>query len=88
MNSYDLCLAWNDQFDVDFVELLDTACRARRLSPLLQITPVNVEHMLGELADGEVVFRAYLDRAVEADERFVPLADWVLRARGGAHQPL
>jgi hypothetical protein len=39
MNSCDLCLAWNDEFDVDFVELLDLHvvpgacrrwCRSRR----------------------------------------------------------
>ena len=41
MDSYDLCLAWNWEYDHDFVVLLEAACRSRDVS-LLQITPDNL----------------------------------------------
>jgi hypothetical protein len=77
---YDLCLAWNWEHDDDFVRLLDEALRAAGRT-LLQITPDNLDRSLADLASGEISFRAFLDRASEADPRFLPLVDWV-GARG------
>ncbi len=75
---YDLCLLWTTEHDAGFVELLDTACRARGLS-LLQITPVNLERSCEELAAGRLAFRALLDRASDEDRAFLPVVDWALR---------
>jgi hypothetical protein len=77
---YDLCLAWNWEHDQGFVRLLDAAFVAKGRT-LLQITPGNLDRSLAELASGAISFRAYLDRASEADQRFLPLVDWV-RAQG------
>lgn len=76
MENYDLCLAWNTEWDVDFVELLDSALRAQGLSPLFQITPANLEHVVRELQSGELCFRAYVDRAVGDDPNFMPVVTW------------
>lgn len=80
MISYDLCLAWNWEHDAGFVTLLDTACRSQRLS-LLQITPDNLVDILHSLASNQVTFRAFLDRASDADARFAPVVEWAC-ARG------
>ena len=75
MISYDLCLAWNWEYDADFADLLDTACRSQELG-LLQVTPDNLAHVLGALDDQQVAFRALLDRASDTDARFMPLVEW------------
>jgi len=78
MTSYDLCLAWNWEYDADFVVLLDMSCRSRGLS-LLQITPGNLTDLLQSLVNHQVTFRAFLDRASETDARFTPLVQWARR---------
>jgi hypothetical protein len=75
MTSYDLCLAWNWEYDADFVVLLDMSCRSRGLS-LLQITPGNLTDLLQSLVNHQVTFRAFWDRASETDTRFTPLVQW------------
>jgi hypothetical protein len=75
MISYDLCLAWNWRHDTDFAMLLDMTCRSHGLS-LLQITPDNLVEMLQSLVNNQMTFRAFCDRASDADVRFVPLAQW------------
>jgi hypothetical protein len=72
MTNYDFCLAWNWEYDADFARILEQACEARRLR-LLQVTPGNLLEILEALERGEVRFSAFLDRASEADIRFLPL---------------
>jgi len=73
---YDLCIAWNWEYDDGFVRLVDAACVAAGRT-LLQVTPGSLERNLEDLASGAISFRTYLDRASEADPRFLPLVDWV-----------
>jgi len=75
MPYYDLCLAWNWEYDADFVRLLETACQAHGLS-LLQIRPDNLAASLMQLNSGATTFGALLDRASEVDERFLPVEAW------------
>ncbi len=75
MPRYDLCLVWNWEYDLDFVRLLEAACKARRLT-FLGITPENLEPSLSALEAGKLSFNAYLDRASEADERFLAVEAW------------
>jgi hypothetical protein len=76
MLSYDLCVAWNWEHDADFVALLDTVCRSKALS-LLQITPGNLADMLHALAERQIGFRAFFDRASDVDTQFMPLVQRV-----------
>jgi hypothetical protein len=73
--SCDLAMAWTTEDDAGFVELLDTACRARTLS-LLQITPVNLARICQELVSGQLSFRAFFDRASDEDRTFLPIVEW------------
>jgi len=75
MQIYDLCVAWNWQYDTDFVQALEMACRAQQLS-LLQVTSENLTSTLQALVDREISFYSLLDRASDADERFKLLALW------------
>jgi len=77
MRSYDLCLAWNWEYDRDFVRLLEAACASCGLS-FLQASDENLAGIISGLESGETVFSAYLDRASEADERFLPLETWAV----------
>lgn len=75
MIEYGLCLAWNWEYDAEFVGLLESACRERGLS-FLQVTPENIAATLENLKSGELGFVAFLDRASESDARFLPLVFW------------
>jgi hypothetical protein len=80
MPTYDLCLAWNWEYDAGFVRLLDIACTRRGLT-LLQVTPSNLDLVTASVETGETHFCALLDRASDSDPRFQPLVDRV-RADG------
>jgi len=75
MQIYDLCVAWNWEYDTDFVQALEIACQAQQLS-LLQVTSENLTSTLQALVDREICFYALLDRASDADERFKLLDLW------------
>lgn len=72
---YDLCLAWNWEYDAEFVSLLEAACRAWGLA-LLTVTPANLVAAVRALHDGRVSFRVFFDRASDTDERFLGLVRW------------
>jgi len=75
MTHYDLCLAWNWEYDADFVRLLETACQAHGMS-LLQVRPDNLAASLIQLNNGTTTFGDLLDRASEVDDRFLPVEAW------------
>jgi glutathione synthase/RimK-type ligase-like ATP-grasp enzyme len=75
MDRYDLCLAWNWEYDADFVTLLDAVCQSHRLS-LLQITPENVAEISDALTRDQIACRVFWDRASEDDARFIPIVQW------------
>jgi hypothetical protein len=75
MRNYDLCLAWNWEYDANFVKLLDLACQSHGLS-LLQITPENLVDLMPFITSQEIAFEAFFDRASDADARFIPVVQW------------
>jgi len=70
-----IAIAWNWEYDANFVALLKDACRNRGLS-LLQVTPETLDASLDRLQSGDFDLRVLLDRAWDIDEDFYPLADW------------
>jgi hypothetical protein len=72
---YDLCFAWNWEYDTDFTQLL-AAASARDGISLLQVTPANLEATLQALSAGEIYYRSFFDRASDGDEGFMPLVQW------------
>ena len=75
MPHFDVCLAWNWEYDADFVHVFEAACAAYGVS-LLQVTPGNLDSVLNDLKNRKISLRAFFDRACEGDERFQPLVDW------------
>lgn len=72
---YDLCFAWNWEFDADFAQLLADTAEREGIS-LLQVTPANLEATVKALVAGEIQYRSFFDRASDGDPRFMPLVDW------------
>ena len=75
MQRYNLCLAWNWEFDADFSHLLEAACRRQGIS-FYSVKPENLGQVLAELEGGDLSFVAFYDRASESDGRFQPLVEW------------
>lgn len=78
MQHHDLCLAWNWEYDADFVHLLEAACATRGVS-FFQATPITLAQTLTGLESGEISFISLFDRASESDPLFQPLVDWANR---------
>lgn len=73
---YHLAVAWDWEYDRDFVAMLEAAAHRLGLSSY-SITHHNVAETLDRLTRGELVFGAFLDRAGEGDEKFPPLARFI-----------
>jgi hypothetical protein len=86
MLRYDLCLAWNWEYDADFVHLVEVACAARRVS-LLKVAPDSLDQVLVGLENGEIAFSSLLDRASDSDQRFQPLVTWANRHKSFSLNP-
>jgi len=80
MKVYDLLVAWNWEFDKDFIAGVEQACRRRGVS-VYRVEQHNVEETLNDLRDGSLGFRSLYDRASDADESFLPLVDCRLKAK-------
>ena len=74
MNIFDLAVAWNWEFDEDFVKGVERECHRRGLSTF-QVTTHNLRGVLDQLNHGEIDFRALYDRASDADDAFLPLVE-------------
>jgi hypothetical protein len=75
---YDLAVAWNWEYDRDFVRLVQEAFRLNNLS-ILEIRTENVEEIFNMLKKGEIKFHYFLDRASDEDDAFQPLARFTLQ---------
>jgi hypothetical protein len=75
MRNYNLCLAWNWEYDADFVKLLNRACQSHGLS-FLQITPESLSETMQSITNKEITFQFFFDRASDADPRFMPVVQW------------
>ena len=65
-------LAWNWQYDQDFVNYLDRSCQNAGVSCYL-VGPHNLQQTFLEVQNGERHFAYFLDRASDEDERFLQL---------------
>lgn len=75
---YDFAIAWNWEYDYEFVQLIKEVFHQNNLS-VLEIRVENVEEIFNLLKKGELRFRYFLDRASDEDDAFQPLARFVLQ---------
>ena len=71
---YDLCLPWYWEYDIDFVNFAENACREQGVS-FYQVTPENLLDFITALYKGEISFGTLLDRS-QGDDRFLPINNW------------
>lgn len=76
MEIFDLCVAWNWEYDAAFIGLLDLSCQSNGLT-LLQIKPDNLPQMLNSLVSRDLGCKVFFDRASDVDPQFLPLIQWV-----------
>ena len=72
-STYDLGLAWNWEFDKEFVDSIGEAARARGIT-IREIHRADLEHTLEQLKGNQLYFHVVLDRASDEEEAFHPLA--------------
>jgi glutathione synthase/RimK-type ligase-like ATP-grasp enzyme len=71
METFGLGVAWNWEYDEDFVVGIEHACAQRGLSTFC-VVHRNLRETLRRLHAGEISFRVFLDRAAD-DESFAPM---------------
>lgn len=77
---FDIGLAWDWEFDRDFIYGLENECIAIGLSTF-RIEPQNIEAITRLARTKKMQFRTYLDRASDSDENFTPLAKYLARTK-------
>jgi len=78
METYDLGLAWNWEYDRTFVQTLSQTFQKRELR-LFEVGHHNVVEVLHALQKRELCWRAFWDRAGDSDGAFLPLVNWAER---------
>jgi hypothetical protein len=74
---YDLIIAWNWEFDEDFVHGIERECALRGISTY-RVDPYNLGEAIDGVREGDILFHAFFDRASDADPAFLKLVE-VLR---------
>ena len=73
---FDIAIAWDWEYDRDFVSFLEQSARTRGLTTL-SVPPTALQETLTRMRGGEWTFGFCLDRASDTDERFLPFAQAV-----------
>jgi hypothetical protein len=70
--TYNLAIAWNWEFDTDFIAGIEYECRARNISTY-RIDTDHLPHVIELLKQGLLTFDAFYDRASDSSPDFLPL---------------
>jgi hypothetical protein len=73
---FDIAIAWDWEYDHEFVSLLEHAAQARGLTTHA-VSPPTLQEIVAQTRGGEYTFSVFLDRASDTDERFLPFAQAV-----------
>ncbi len=76
---FDLAVAWDWEYDREFIAILEAQVHAQRMR-FYSISHHNVHDTLKQLQKGTLSFGAFLDRASDADEKFLPLAKYLRKS--------
>jgi hypothetical protein len=79
MHTYDLGLAWNWEFDADFIHGVEKECHRLGITTF-RIEPHNVQEVTKQFRAGKISFRSFLDRASDDEESFLPLARLIAKS--------
>ncbi len=87
METFSLGIAWNWEYDADFVAGTERACAEKNLTTY-RIDPHSLSDALHRLRSEEIAFSAFLDRASDDDESFEPLVKLISRSTTRIFNPL
>jgi hypothetical protein len=73
---YDIGIAWNWEYDADFIHGIEKECRHLGLTTF-RIEPNNVKEVIRKFRTGKIYFKTFLDRASDDDKTFLPLAQLI-----------
>jgi hypothetical protein len=76
MTSIDLAIAWNWEYDAEFILEIERECSGRGLTTY-RIEDHNLDETLRMIGAGELSFRAFFDRASDADDDYLELQPFV-----------
>lgn len=77
--TFDIGLAWDWEYDGDFIYGLENECISRGMSTF-RIEPQNIDAVTRLLRSKKISFKVVLDRASDSDEKFIPFAKVLTRA--------
>jgi len=69
---YDLAISFVWEFDVDFVNKMETILQGKGLTTYV-VTKQNIKETIDKVTNKELGFKAYFDRASDVDPEFTPL---------------
>jgi hypothetical protein len=75
-HTFDLAIAWNWEFDADFIAGIEHECAVQGISTY-RIDTDHLPFIFSELNKNDAAFRAFFDRASDADPTFLPLVKWM-----------
>ena len=79
MKFINLGLAWNWEFDKEFIWGIEHECAKLQLTTY-RIEKHNVGETLKKVRSGKLRFQSFLDRASDEEESFIPLAKYFARS--------
>ncbi len=77
---FDIGLAWDWEFDRDFIFGVEEMCNALKLSTF-RIEPHNIESVTKLVKSKKISFRTFLDRASDSADSFIPLAKFITKTQ-------
>jgi hypothetical protein len=72
MKTYNLAIAWNWEFDSEFIAGIERECSVNGISTY-RIGADHLQHIVEELTLGKISLEAFFDRASDSDPTFFPL---------------
>lgn len=87
IETYNLALALDWEYDWDFVLLLERIAQQSGLSTYI-VWPQNFEETLDSLRKQRLTFQYLIDRASDTSPEFYPLQEWVCQQAGRVFEPL
>jgi hypothetical protein len=76
---YDLAIAWNWEYDRDFIHLIEEIAHSMNISTF-RIHQDNISEVYELVRQNLLFFRVFLDRASDSDDRFEPFARFAMRS--------
>ncbi len=77
---FDIGLAWDWEFDRDFIFGIERECSALGVSTF-RIDPQNIESVIKLVRSKKILFKTFLDRASDSHDSFIPLAKLISKTR-------